>query len=335
MILVTGATGRLGSQVVRLLRSARLEVRCLVRPGSEYFWLNDTGANYFFGDLRNPTLLRRALRGCTHVIHTANIRVESTANHHGVTIGEGGVSLVQAAKELGVQHFVMTSCLGVERGLSNAAFTALAKVESALSSSGLHHTIVRTGVYADDFLSVARRIGAGESPKIFGDPAARVCPVYRRDAALFAVASLDHPAGRDRAIEVVGPEAMTVKEALDRACAQAKVEPNYRLLHGPAATVAIRAGGLAGRRWRHAFEREQILLSSDGVREMGALSAAFGFKLTPYDEALQAELAEERPWDDPDGRNSKVVHRQFQATVYEPGQISLADLPQGPQRYDD
>ena len=334
MILVTGATGRLGSQVVRLLRAARLELRCLVRPGSQYYWLNDTGANYFFGDLRNPTLLRRSLRGCTHVIHTANIRVETTANNHGATIGDGGISLVAAANEAGIRHFVMTSCLGVERGYTNAAFAALARVESALSSSGLSHTIVRCGPFVDDFSEVARRISRGEQPKVFGDPENQVCPIYRKDAALFAIASLDHPAGHDRAIDVVGPEALSVDDALKRACKLANVEPSYRLFHGAAAKLAIRAGGLAGRRWRHAFEREQILLSSDGVRDMEALSRAFGLKLTAFDEAVKAELAEERPWEDPDGRNTKVVHRQFQATVYEPGQIPLQDLPEGPQKFD-
>ena len=49
MILVTGATGRLGGQIVRLLRAAKMDVRALVRAGSEYFWLNDTGCTYFFG----------------------------------------------------------------------------------------------------------------------------------------------------------------------------------------------------------------------------------------------------------------------------------------------
>ena len=55
VILVTGATGRLGSRIVRLLRRARLPVRALVRSGSYYYRLNDTGCGYFFGDLRNPS----------------------------------------------------------------------------------------------------------------------------------------------------------------------------------------------------------------------------------------------------------------------------------------
>ena len=82
MILVVGGTGRLGNQVVRALRDQGKEVRALVRKGSEYFWLNDTGTNYFFGDLRDPQSLHRALRDCEAVISSATVRVEQTDNNH-------------------------------------------------------------------------------------------------------------------------------------------------------------------------------------------------------------------------------------------------------------
>ena len=150
MILVTGATGLLGGQIVRTLRQGGADVRALVRMGSEYYWLNDTGCTYFFGDLRNPTSLRRAVRGCSHVIHATNIRKETTDNHHTVATLEGSKALIDFAKAAGVEHFVMASCMGAAGDYPVPAFQTLRQVEEHLQGSGLSHTIVRYSLFADE-----------------------------------------------------------------------------------------------------------------------------------------------------------------------------------------
>ncbi|MCB9758723.1 MAG: NAD(P)H-binding protein [Alphaproteobacteria bacterium] len=333
MILVTGATGRLGARIVRLLRQARLEVRCLVRPGSQYFWLNDTGAAYFFGDLRDPASLQRAVAGCTHVIHAAQVQVETHDNHHTVTTLEGARALFEAASEAGVRHLVMVSCAGAEAGWPAAAFDCLGQAEAALTASGLSHSILRCGVFAGTFADAARRAQAGQAAVLLGNPTATVRPLARQDASLFAVAALDHPELRGRAVTLVGPEALTVQEALDRACAVAGVS-GARVLSGPAAKLAIRAAGLAGRRWRNALTRQSLMLSRPVEADTAALAQRLGLPLTGFDDAVRSSLDTARPWEDPEARHTQVVHRQFQATVYEPGVTPWSELPEGPRRLD-
>ena len=69
--LVTGGTGLIGSNVVRLLREGGDEVRVLVRPGSDYEPLIAIGAEPFEGDVRSAADLLRAAEGTDAIIHAA------------------------------------------------------------------------------------------------------------------------------------------------------------------------------------------------------------------------------------------------------------------------
>jgi uncharacterized protein YbjT (DUF2867 family) len=335
MILVTGATGRLGNKIVRLLRAARFEVRCLVRPGSEYYWLNDTGANYFFSDLRDPAGLKRALKGVDLVIHAANVRVESTDNHHGNVTHEGTLNLIAAAKHHKIKRLVMVSCLGVELPTTCPAFTNLNRAEEALIGSGLPYSIVRCGPFVDEIADVARAIRDGQSPSRVGHRDTPIAPLARRDAALVALSALDHSAALGHVLSLVGPDRLTLGEALDQACAAAGQSPSYRLIDGVAAQALIRASRVAGRRWPHWFQRWMVLWGEDLTLDPKPLATTLGIPLTPFAQALSESLAEEDLSSDPEARDTKVVHRQFQATVYEPGEILWSDLPEGPLRADE
>ena len=70
-ILVTGATGFLGGHVARLLNAQGADLRLLVRPTSRLDNLEGLRAERVMGDLRDPTSLRAAVRGCQIVFHVA------------------------------------------------------------------------------------------------------------------------------------------------------------------------------------------------------------------------------------------------------------------------
>lgn len=330
MILVTGATGRLGTQVVRVLRSVGLDVRCLVRKGSEYFWLNDTGAAYFFGDLRDPASLGRALRDVRHVIAAHGVRVERTDNDHHRVDADGSIALFQAAKDRGVEHLVYISCAGVEHGGEVPAFTAKRAAEEALAASGLAHTILRPGLFVQNFADLARRVEKNGNVFLPGDPEVRVSPVHTRDVALMALAALDLPALRNQTVRVGGPESMTVGEAFTRMC-RVNGLPEARWSLPPTALRVL--GAVArplGRRWKNRAEALAVHFGQDSAVDGAAIAATFGIPLTPYDEAARLAFTDRHPSEDPTARDEKVVHRQFTATVYEPGVIRWEDLPSGP-----
>jgi uncharacterized protein YbjT (DUF2867 family) len=329
MILVTGATGRVGGNVVRMLRQAGAEVRCLVRMGSEYFWLNDTGASYFFGDLRDVQSLRRAVEGCEFVVHVAGLRMESTENHHEVTTYQGSLNLIQAAHTEGVSRFVMVSCLGAGSGHPVAAFDCLEKAEGALCESGLAYTILRPGPFLDDLGALVRQSASGKKSVFWASGKEQVRPITTRDTAIYAMACLDHPSTLNAIVPLSGAVSATGQELISSLSQQAGLSPETVQYRG--GWAAARAQSLVlGRRWSNRIAQERSLWSGEHCVDSTAWVEAIGIPLQPHTEALEAVLNEAHPSEDPEARDHRVVHRQFQATVYSPGEIHESELPDGP-----
>ncbi len=327
----------LGGQIVRTLRRAKMDVRALVRMGSEYFWLNDTGCGYFFGDLRNPTSLRRSLRGCSHIIHATNIRRETTDNHHTVAILEGSKALIDFAKAAGIEHFVMASCMGAGGDYPVPAFHALRQVEEHLQGSGLSHTILRYSLFTEELASFVHSLQSGGRAVICADKSHEITPIFKHDAANYAIASLDHPAVRDELIPISGNETLTLEEAMAQACQAGEVDPgDITWLGATGAKIAAKGGALVlGRRWKHRMTQQQVLLTEGFRAEMGPIVETIGVPLTGFAEGIVNAVAD-RPLNlDPEARDNQVVHRQFQATVYTPGETTVEQLPQGPLHMDD
>ncbi len=70
-LLVTGATGLVGSHVAEWAVSAGIPVRALVRAGTDAQWLTERGVELVAGDLSLPESLPAAVAGVTHVVHAA------------------------------------------------------------------------------------------------------------------------------------------------------------------------------------------------------------------------------------------------------------------------
>lgn len=113
-VLVTGGTGFVGSHLIEQLRTEGMNVRALVRPGSNADLVRSLGALVVSGDLGDEDSLRAACRDCDVVYHAA-ARVEivgSQRDFDRITVG-GTESLLRAARAEGVKRFVYISSCGV------------------------------------------------------------------------------------------------------------------------------------------------------------------------------------------------------------------------------
>src|SRR5215469_1558173 len=70
-VLVTGASGFVGSAVARKLLDRGFAVRALVRQSSPRFHLEGLALDYVVGDLRDAATVRPAMAGVRHVLHVA------------------------------------------------------------------------------------------------------------------------------------------------------------------------------------------------------------------------------------------------------------------------
>lgn len=109
--LVTGATGFLGSAVMRCLLTAGHEVRVLVRPGSNRKNLENFSVEITEGDLLDHQSLKRAVSSCDNLFHVAadyRLWVPDPEIMYAINVN-GTQALIMAAAEAGIKRIVYTS----------------------------------------------------------------------------------------------------------------------------------------------------------------------------------------------------------------------------------
>jgi dihydroflavonol-4-reductase len=117
--LVTGATGLLGNNLVRLLLAQGQTVRVLVRPQSDLRALAGLPVERFTGDVTDPAAVRQAVRGAQRVIHCAahvHLGWQQWAEHRAINV-EGTRHVAEAARDEGVRlvHVSAINALGLGR----------------------------------------------------------------------------------------------------------------------------------------------------------------------------------------------------------------------------
>lgn len=134
MILVTGATGKVGGQALRRLVEKGLDVRAFVRDPAKIEALG-LGVETAQGDLDKPETIPPAMAGVDKVLVVAG----------GWDIPAEDANVIAAAEAAGVGHVVLLSSLGVEAGVASGPFHAPG--EEKLRASGLGWTILRPAFY--------------------------------------------------------------------------------------------------------------------------------------------------------------------------------------------
>jgi 2-alkyl-3-oxoalkanoate reductase len=113
-VLVTGATGFLGSRLAALLAKRGLQVRALVRPSSDLSRLAGLGLELVRGELADPASLAAAVAGRRHVFHCAALVADWGSKGEFTRANvEGTRNLVEACLAARVERLVHTSSLSV------------------------------------------------------------------------------------------------------------------------------------------------------------------------------------------------------------------------------
>jgi uncharacterized protein YbjT (DUF2867 family) len=242
VILLTGATGNVGSQVLRRLTARGERVRVLVRDprrlGSER-----VRVQIALGDLSDPASFRNALRGVETVIHlAAAIRDQPRASMEELN-SVATLRLVRAAERAGTGRFVFFSAIGASLHSRARFFRSKALAERAVERSDLQTTVFSPSiVYSphDPWVTLLRRLSLLPALPISGPGRARYQPIWAGDVADCVIADLDRsPAnGARRRFDLAGPETLTYDEIV-RVALRAWGRQR-RLLHVP--LPIVRAG---------------------------------------------------------------------------------------------
>jgi (4-alkanoyl-5-oxo-2,5-dihydrofuran-3-yl)methyl phosphate reductase len=231
-ILVTGATGNVGLEVVAQLVARGQCVRALTRQPDRASFA--AGVEVAAGDLGQPETLARALAGVERVFLLTNGGPETPLHD---------VNLVQAAAQAGVRHVVKLSVIGNEYGQDDLITAWHLVGERALRLSGLAWTFLRPGSYMSNALHWAQGIrhhGVVHSAYA----RARASLIDPRDVAAVAVEALVRPGHEGRAHRITGPEALSAADQVARL--GAALGRPLRFVESPASSCAA-AMGRSGR----------------------------------------------------------------------------------------
>jgi NADH dehydrogenase len=224
VLLLTGATGSLGSALLRRLTSAGAPVRCLVREPRR-LGAERVRVQIALGDLADPQSLRHLLRGVTTAVHLA--ASERDQPHASIEELDGLATwrLVRAAERAGVERLVFVTPLGATLHHAARVQRAKALAEQAVAASSLATaTVASSLMYApgDRRLRMLERLAWLPAVPVAGLGRSRIQPIWIDDVADALTALLARaPAGGRERIELAGPEVLTHREMVERVLAAA------------------------------------------------------------------------------------------------------------------
>ena len=217
MILLTGATGSIGSRLLPRLIDDGHQVRCLVREPRK-LGAHRVDVQITMGDLRelrDPYMLRQAMRGVDTVIHLAASIRDQPPHPVEELNGLATVRLLEAAERAGVKRFVFFSALNASAVQRTRFFRAKWVAERAVANSKLDSTIFRPSIvfdHSDPWITLLRRFSFLPAIPISGNGKSRYQPVWADDVARAVEHSLKEDGPGDHLYELAGPETMTYAE---------------------------------------------------------------------------------------------------------------------------
>jgi NADH dehydrogenase len=225
VILLTGATGTVGGELLPLLLADGRGVRTLVRD-PRTLGEHRVDVQIALGDLGNPFSMRHAMRGVDTVIHLA----ATIRDQPGGTIEElnglATIRLLRMAERAGASRFVFFSAMGATPWQRTRFFRSKAIAERAVSESGLETTVFAPSIVyrpGDPWITLLERFTILPAVPVSGSGRARYQPIWARDVARCVAASLNGGAapasgddGRDERYELAGPEVLSYDQIVER-----------------------------------------------------------------------------------------------------------------------
>ncbi|KAM7258592.1 hypothetical protein ACFE04_014333 [Oxalis oulophora] len=211
-ILVVGATGTLGRQIVRRALDEGYDVRCLVRPRpAPADFLRDWGATVVNADLTKPETIPATLVGVHTVIDCATGRPEEPIK---TVDWEGKVALIQCAKAMGIQKYVFYSIHNCDKHPEVPLMEIKYCTEKFIQDSGIPHIIIRLCGFMQGLIG-QYAVPILEEQSVWGtDAPTRIAYMDTQDIARLTFIALRNEKIKGKLLTFAGPRAWTTQEVI-------------------------------------------------------------------------------------------------------------------------
>ena len=296
MILLTGATGVVGGELLPLLLADGHEVRALVRDPRR-LKSNRVHVQIALGDLADPFSLRHALRGVDTVIHLAATIRDQPAGTIEELNGLATMRLLRSAERVGVERFVFFSALNASEFQRTRFFRSKALAEQAVLAASLEATVFAPSIVyhpSDRWIGLLERLALLPAVPLSGTGEALYEPISARDVARCVLAALDGAgAEASRRYELAGPERLSYEQVVRRVLeAVGRQRPLVRI---PLPVVRLGLRGLEWLEgedvfatWEEAELMEVSMVSGHGTADAERL----GVEPQPLGQVLAGQLGQ-------------------------------------------
>ena len=294
MEAVTGATGYIGSLLVKRLAGEGRAVRALARDTSRLDL--PAGAQCAFADLLHPRGLARALEGCRvayYLVHSME-SVPASEGDFASRDRHAAEAFVAAARAAGVERVVYLGGLAPRSGPASPHLASRLEVERIVleglpGSTALRASIV-VGAGSSSFRVIVRLVERLRVLPLAAFGAQRTCPIDERDVLDYLALTPAMPAAAGRALDVVGPDELSYGEMLARVAELMGVgRPPFALPSGAVAAGSTIVAALSGepselvRPLMESLEHD-LLPRDDDARRL------YGLRPRSFDRAVEHAL---------------------------------------------
>ena len=284
MIVVTGATGKLGRLAITSLlkRVPAQEIVAAVRTPSKAADLAAQGVQVREADYCKPATLASALAGATSVLLISSTNMGTRVGEH--------KAVIDAAKTAGVQLLAYTSVLRADTSTLLVAPDHLA-TEQYLAASGVPYTFLRNGWYLENHTAGLRTaVQRGAIAGAAGE--GRISAAARADYAEAAAVVLSTPGHAGKTYELGGDTAFTLRELAAETSRQSGKTVVYNNLPEPAYEEVLKSAGLPGHVAHLLADSDTKTAQGELYMDVKDLSLLLGRPTATLQQAVSAALAQ-------------------------------------------
>jgi len=234
MILVTGATGNNGQELVRQLTALGQRVRALVRNPSEAAKLKSPNLELAVGDFDRPETLHSALRGADQAFLLTPVAERSD---------QWQKDFIEAARRAGVKHLVKFSGMGAGFDTKSELLRLHYQTDLILRKSGIPFTILQPNSFHQNMLSSVATIKA-QSKFYWPLKNAPQSTVDIRDISAVAAKVFTTSGHEGKTYVITGPEALTFHQVAEKLSSVLGRKIDYVDVPPEAAADGMRQSGM-------------------------------------------------------------------------------------------